>query len=165
MSFLRADWRMPVCFLTIRRTIMFIKHKFTAMALLAGASLLVLPLAHAKGPQAGYDAYEELSGTHANAKYTQSGMRGREGAEGEAGSDGGTMWSKMKRNVNAYDAYEELSGTHASKRIAQSGAQGRSGTEGTTGAAGRITGDSPLFKIPGDLDNGCSKFLRCSGEY
>jgi hypothetical protein len=141
------------------------KHKLTAFALLAGASLLVLPLAQANG-SAGYDAYEDLSGTHANTKYsTKDGMRGREGMEGEVGLSGKKAQSAIERNVNAYDAYEELSGTHATKRMAQSGAQGRSGTEGSAGAAGRVTGPSPLFKIPGDVENGCSKYLRCTGEF
>jgi hypothetical protein len=142
---------------------MLTQYKFTAIAILLSASLLSLPSAMAKGP-AQYDAYEELSGTHPSTKYeTKDGARGREGAEGESGPAG--MTSKMQRNVNAYDAYEELSGTHATKRIAQSGLLGRSGSEGAAGVAGKAAGVSPLFKIPGDVENGCSKFLRCSGEY
>lgn len=137
------------------------KYKLTAIALLTGVSLLMLPMAQAKGPS-GYDAYEDLSGTHPSTKYeTKDGMRGREGMAGESGMVG----KKAKRTLGDYDAYEDLSGTHAAKRVAQSGAQGPSGAEGITGAAGRATGPSPLFKIPGDAEDGCSKHLRCSGEY
>jgi hypothetical protein len=141
--------------------IMCTKTKLTAIAVLTGFSLLMLPMAHAKGPAA-YDAYEDLSGTHANT-YIQrdEGMRGREGMAGESGPAG----KASKRSLGDYDAYEELSGTHAAKKMAQSGAQGRSGAEGTAGAAGRTTGPSPLFKIPGDVEDGCSKHLRCTGEY
>lgn len=142
------------------------KYKPTAIAVLAGISMLTLPMAHAKDGSASYNAYEDLSGTHANTQYaTNDGMRGREGMEGEVGLSGNKTLSVMERNVNAYDAFEELSGTHATKSMAQSGAQGRSGSEGSAGAAGNATGPSPLFKIPGDVENGCSKHLRCAGEY
>lgn len=145
---------------------MSIQYKFTAVVLFTGASLLMLPLAHAKGPQSEYNAYEELSGTHPSTKYeTKDGARGREGAEGESGPAGKKMMLNMGRNVDAYDAYEDLSGTHATKRTAASGAQGPSGSEGVIGAAGRATGPSPLFKIPGDVADGCSRYLRCAGEY
>ncbi len=145
---------------------MAIQYKLTAVALLVGAGLLMLPSAYAKGPQADYDAYEELSGTHANSYIQSSGMRGREGMAGEAGPSGKPMLRAVRDNLDVYDAYEELSGTHASKKSFQSGAQGRLGAEGATGLAGsKSTEASPLFRIPGDVDNGCGKYLRCSGEY
>ncbi|MGB8338099.1 MAG: hypothetical protein WCD07_07900 [Burkholderiales bacterium] len=139
---------------------MFINYKLTALALLASASILALPLAQAKGPA--YDPYEDLSGTHPSSQITQEGMRGREGAAGERGPEGKSMFGRPGV-VGAYDAFEELSGTHATKRIAQSGVQGPGGAEGRIGAAGRTSG-SPLYNLPGDVENGCSKFLRCSAE-
>jgi hypothetical protein len=145
-----------------RRNIMSTKYKLTAVAVLTGVSLLMLPMAQAKGP-ADYNAYEDLSGTHASTQYdTKDGMRGREGMAGESGT-AGVVSQRMV--ISGYDAYEDLSGTHAAKRMAQSGAQGPSGAEGAAGAAGRATGPSPLFKIPGDVEDGCSRHLRCSGEY
>lgn len=139
---------------------MSITHKLTAVALLAGASLLALPAAHAKGPLSDYDAYEDLSGTHPGAKYTApSGMRGREGAAGESGPAG----KMTKYTVDINQAYEDLSGTHPTMQISQSGVQGRSGAEGQAGTAGR-TSASSLFNLQGDVANGCSKFLRCSAE-
>jgi hypothetical protein len=146
---------------------MLIQHKFSAISLLLGVSLLLLPAAQAKGLDT-YDAYEDLSGTHANTVYDtkKSGMLGREGMEGETGPSGKTSVRTMRDNMNVYDAYEELSGTHATKRTFQSGAQGRSGAEGSAGLAGsKSTEASPLFRIPGDVENGCSKYLRCTGEY
>jgi hypothetical protein len=135
------------------------KHQFTAIVLLTGASLLLLPVAQAKD-FGGYDAYEELSGTHANAiQAAQDGIRGREGMAGEIGVTG-----KMSMPaINSYDAYEELSGTHANKSPSPSGAQGRSGFEGQAGAAGKASGASPLFNLPGDVADGCSRYLRCAG--
>ncbi len=142
---------------------MFIQPKFTAISLLVGASLLLLPTAQAKG-MSDYDAYDDLSGTHASKQYdpNQSGAQGREGMAGEAGPAGKKMLHAMRDNMDVYDAYEELSGTHATKRTFVSGAQGRSGAEGAAGLAGSQSSDaSPLFRIPGDVENGCSKYLRC----
>jgi hypothetical protein len=147
------------CPTLFKEIIMKTKHTYTAVIFLATASALLLPLAHA-GNSATYDAYEELSGTHANAKlFTLDGVRGREGMAGEAGVAGKNNSFVIEMN----QAYEELSGTHASKPTPQSGAQGRSGTAGESGAAGKAPSSSPLFNILGDVADGCSKYLRCSG--
>jgi hypothetical protein len=145
--------------------IMSIQYKLTAIAVLVGAGVLMLPSAQAKGSDA-YDAYEDLSGTHAATMYdTKDGARGREGTEGEMGMAGKKSMGTMQRTMDAYDAYEDLSGTHATKRTPSSGAQGPSGSMGVSGSAGRATDPSPLFRIPGDVADGCSKYLRCAGDY
>jgi hypothetical protein len=145
---------------------MSIQYKLIAVALLVGTGILVLPSAQAKGSDT-YDAYEDLSSTHATTTPydTKIGARGREGTEGEMGSSGKKSMSTMQRNVDAYNAYEDLSGTHMTRKISAPGAQGPSGAEGLIGSSGKATGPSPLFRIPGDVADGCSKYFRCAGEY
>lgn len=99
-----------------------------------------------------YDAYEELSGTHATT------IPRNEKAEAVKIGLG---------QPETYDAYEQLSGTHAARSGDVMGAAGKSGRAGEEGSAGlkRSTSvRSDLHKIPGDVVDGCSRYLRCSGD-
>jgi hypothetical protein len=124
--------------------------KLAALAVgLAGATMV-----HAAGNfYFPYDAYEELSGTHAT-KITTS-----EKAE--------PLKIGFSKRSDGYDAFEELSGTHADKSGNVMGVAGKSGPAGEEGSPGQRRGNSvrsDLHKIPGDVADGCSKYLRCSGD-
>jgi hypothetical protein len=126
--------------------IMNIRQQFIATMLLTGAAALLSPTTHAA-----YDAYEELSGTHASAKqYVDTGMLGPA--------------SKTKQSFfDVNQPYADFMETPIVTLSQQSGAQGRIGYEGQLGAAGKTNSESSLFNLSGDLADGCSKFLRCSG--
>jgi hypothetical protein len=124
--------------------------------LLASSALLTVPLASAAN-QGGYDAFEELSGTHASAKWiAPEGMRGSEGTKGEMGMAG------SKTAQPAYDAYEELSGTHPTPAAVKASMRGSSGLQGETGGAGKVNSGWSPYNTPGDVADACSKYLRCS---
>jgi hypothetical protein len=124
--------------------------KLTALAIgLAGATMV-----HAAGNfYFPYDAYQELSGTHATKITT-----GEKTALPKVG---------LGKPSVAYNAYEELSGTHAYKRFDVVGVAGKSGPLGEAGSAGLkrdISVRSDLYNIHGDVAGGCSQYLRCSGD-
>ncbi len=121
--------------------------KFAALAI----GLVSATMVHAAGQvYFPYDAYEELSGTHATKiSVTEKGDLPTIGL-GQASV--------------AYDAHEELSGTHAKNRGDGMGLAGKSGPAGEAGRAGSSRNSavrSDLNKIPGDVADGCSRFLRC----
>jgi hypothetical protein len=100
-----------------------------------------------------YDAYEDLSGTHARTVSTTEKVE--------------PLKMGFGKQAMAYDAFEELSGTHSNKRGDVTGVAGRSGPAGVEGSAGPKRDSSmrsDLYKIPGDVADGCSKYLRCSGD-
>jgi hypothetical protein len=126
---------------------------------LATAALINIPLAVANNSSnAPYNAYEELSGTHAGkTQMAPAGARGKEGTQGETGAAG------AKSNAAfVYDAFEELSGTHATSPAIKAGMRGSSGRVGESGQAGKVNGNWTRFNVPGDVQDGCSKYLRCS---
>ncbi len=125
---------------------------------LAASALISIPLSAATYDA--YDAYEELSGTHAGkTQLAAEGMRGREGSQGEAGMAG----SKPAAAI-PYDAYEDLSGTHATFPTVMAGLRGPSGRAGESGESGKVNGNWTRFNVGGDAADGCSKYLRCSNE-
>ncbi|MGB8857277.1 MAG: hypothetical protein WCC58_11495 [Burkholderiales bacterium] len=124
----------------------------------ATGALVCLPLAAAEGRGINA-AYEELSGTHAGkTPLAPDGARGNQGAKGEAGMPGAA------RAAAAYDAFEELSGTHPTSAAVKAGMQGPSGRAGESGQAGKVNGNSTHFTISGDVQDGCSTYLRCSNQ-
>jgi hypothetical protein len=133
-------------------TTLFNRNAMKLMAL--AAVMAAAPMAHALGSDT-YNAYEELSGTHASASVTQQNI--------ETPAIG---LGKVVRYAS-YDAFEELSGTHANKRGDVMGTAGKSGPAGEEGSAGLKRDSSvrsDLYKIRGDVAGGCSQYLRCSGE-
>jgi hypothetical protein len=100
-----------------------------------------------------YNAYEELSGTHATKITTSEKVQ--------------LPKVGLGKTSFAYNAYEELSGTHANTRGDVMGIAGKSGPAGEEGSAGGKRGSSvrsDLYKIHGDVTGGCSQYLRCSGD-
>jgi hypothetical protein len=124
---------------------------------LATAALINIPLAAAD--DSSNAAYEDFSGTHGNARQTAEGVRGSEGMKGEAGMAGS---KPALPGIN--QAFEDYSGTHPAAAVVMAGLRGPSGRAGETGGAGKAAGDWSPFNIPGDVRDGCSKYLRCSNE-
>ena len=126
---------------------------------LATAALANIPLAAAnQSINTTYDAYEELSGTHAGKiQMAPEGVRGKEGTKGEAGAAGAKPSAAF-----VYDAYEDLSGTHAPSPSAKVGMKGSSGSQGEAGSSGKAASGWSQFNVDGDVQDGCSKYLRCS---
>ncbi len=124
----------------------------------ATAALISIPLAAAnQSIDTSYNAYEELSGTHAGkTQMAPEGVFGKEGTKGEAGTAGAKASAAF-----IYDAYEDLSGTHASSPTVKVGMKGSSGAGGEAGAPGNTTTGWSPFNIEGDVQAGCSKYLRC----
>ncbi|MGB8339812.1 MAG: hypothetical protein WCE43_13250 [Burkholderiales bacterium] len=121
---------------------------------LATAAMISAPAAIAGS----YDAYEELSGTHAGkTQLTAEGVRGGEGMKGESGKAG----SKPSL-PNIDQAFEDLSGTHPAAATEKAGMKGSSGQAGESGKAGKMAVEWTAFDINGDVQGGCSKYLRCS---
>jgi hypothetical protein len=124
--------------------------KFAAVAV----GLVGVTMVHAAGNlYFPYDAYEQLSGTHAVKT---------------VGSEKVTVPKVgIGKPPVVYNAYEELSSTHASSSADVMGVAGKSGPAGEAGSAGtkRDTSvRSDLYKIHGDVAGGCSQYLRCSGD-
>lgn len=123
--------------------------KFATLA----AVLAVAPMVHAADSSIN-QAYEDLSGTHATPVMAQR---------------SGEMQKKSSARFVAADinaAYEDLSGTHGAKN-SQTGVAGKTGLTGEAGNAGAGRNFAPasvLFNIPGDVDGGCSQYLRCSAS-
>ncbi|MGB8338399.1 MAG: hypothetical protein WCD07_07095 [Burkholderiales bacterium] len=140
--------------------------KYMAGIILATTSIIFLPatsIADIDWPAVDPDinaAYENLSGTHpSTAPKTAEGVRGREGMKGEAGM------ASAKRSLPAIDqAFEDFSGTHPTAAAVKAGMKGSSGMEGVSGSAGKAGSNWSQFNLPGDMADGCSKYLRCSNE-
>lgn len=126
---------------------------------LATAALINIPLAAAnESINTTYNAYEELSGTHAGKTWVApAGVRGKEGTQGEAGAAGAKSSAAF-----VYDAFEDLSGTHAPSPSNKVGMRGASGSQGEAGSAGNATSGWSPFNVDGDVQDGCSKYLRCN---
>jgi hypothetical protein len=126
---------------------------------LATAAFINIPLAAANDSvNTAYNAYEELSGTHADKTWmAPQGVRGKEGIKGDAGVAGVKSSAAF-----AYDAFEDLSGTHANPVAAKVGMKGSSGVGGEAGMPGKATSGWSPFNIDGDVQDGCSKYLRCN---
>ena len=124
-----------------------------------GLSSVIAALAASPVVYAAFDAayetnraYEELSGTHAASPSPAASAPNKASGFAER-----AFW------LNA--AYEELSGTHASGKNNQMGFAGRVGEASARGDAGSTTSTaSQLFRIEGDVADGCSKYLRCTNN-
>ncbi len=106
------------------------------------AALAASPAAYSAASNVN-QAYEDFSGTHWSAPAVAA-----------------VAQNKTILSVNA--AYEDFSGTHGQ-------AQARRGMAGTTGGAGEKGEPSAkpatapdLFRIDGDVMDGCSHYLRCN---
>jgi hypothetical protein len=124
-----------------------------------------MQIAHGNGNSAGanrskgHAAYEDFSGTHASdTPLNNEGMRGSEGMKGEAGSAGAKSASP---DMN--QPFENFSGTHTTPAAVKTSRQGPSGLEGEAGKAGKTTRDWSAYNINGDVQDGCNRYLRCSG--
>ncbi len=126
---------------------MKITHSVIAALILASAGIST---AHAA-----YDAYEDLSDTHArNTAQMQAGLLEESGAT-------------EKNNLSFFNInqpYEDFMETRFIASASQPGARGRIGFEGKTGQAGSASAVLSRFDLPSDVANGCSRYLRCSGE-
>jgi hypothetical protein len=125
-----------------------------------------MQIAHGNGNSAAtprgkvHPAYEDFSGTHSSdTPQNTRGMQGNPGVKGEEGSAGARSVSP---DVN--QAFEDFSGTHPTPAAMKTSMKGPSGLEGEAGNAGKTAGEWSPYNISGDVQDGCSRYLRCSGD-
>jgi hypothetical protein len=138
---------------------MRITKQFVTGIFLVSSALINMPLAVAVDENVN-SAFEDYSGTHASTTpKTAEGMRGSEGMKGEAGMAG---TKTAMPDIN--QAFEDYSGTHPTSAAMKTSMKGPSGLQGESGRAGKTDSGWSPFNLPGDVANGCSKYLRCSNE-